>query len=155
VGKGWTGTPAVTSPAGTAIAGLGAPVQTDGGAYIDYTFTLPSGFTLTRPASGDSPVIRVRLNSAPADNGYPLMYQVEVYGEARGQNGASTGDYYSRDRGGSRIIGVDLTHDILSTSEPDSSEDLPATASVLIGEEITYRIGARFFGAQSEITNLI
>ncbi len=156
VGKGWSfaGNPQLTSPGGTAVPGLAAPVidATDPD-FTLYTYTLPDGFTLTRPVFGDTPILRVRLPNATAlDNGASLIYEVEPRGESRAHDNNTVLGDYSLDRRGSRILGVDLALDILSTSEPASTDTLPSTANVLIGEEITYRARAKVFGAHENVT---
>ena len=160
VGRGWSLGSLTLSAPGLAGPALPAPVA-DGGDNL-YTFTLPGTFSLQRPTGSNSPELTVRLSASPADNHLPLTYEVEVYGEARPQSQASTGgyltgDYYSKDRAASRVIGVALTKDIHSTSESGSSDSLPETATVLIGEEVTYRIGFRLFGSQggADITDIV
>lgn len=162
VGKAWnySGNPQLTwniPSTGTAISGLAAPsVDSSDTNFIVYTYTLPAAFVLTRPASGTNPAIRVRLPSATVlDNGTSLVYQVETRGEARGHDGAAIYGNHSLDRRAARFLGIALQHDILSTSEPTSAQTLPSTANVLIGEEVTYRIRAKFFGAYEDITSPI
>lgn len=170
VGKGWVvpnvASPplAVTYPAGTTISGLSMSYNNANPDFIEYTYTLPSSVTIDRPLSGNSPTLRVRLNTTVQDNGASLLYSVEVRGETRNQAGNTIGSgiYYSRDRGAARIIGTSLSKSLATTKNDDGftagSTEVDSTGSiVMIGEDVAFNVGAQIFGLVpgSEISGIV
>ncbi len=83
----------------------------------------------------------VTVNVTPLDNGLPLTMPGMVTGALFDQNNAATGNNYSLDQARYRVIGFNTTKTQLATSEA-----FTVNPDVAIGEEVTYRLRARWFG---------
>lgn len=142
LGSGWTVQSITFSTTGTAGSGGNSASQAGG------VWTLTPG-QLGTLAAGQS--ITVSATLAYSGTPGPLSLVLRVRGEARGQDpGVSAPGNYSYDQRGQRIVGVELAKTLLdSTTEPDS-----AGATVFVGEEATFRLRARFFGAEADITGV-
>ncbi|MDX2111101.1 MAG: isopeptide-forming domain-containing fimbrial protein [Verrucomicrobiota bacterium] len=141
LGSGWTVNSVTLTTPGTGGSG-GAATLVLG----VYTFSPAQVGTL---AQNQTTVITANLTYNNATSSGPLTLKALVQGESVDYAGSSLGNY-SLDQRAHRILGVELIKALLSTSEADSSG-----TNVLIGEELTYRLTARFRGAESDITNIL
>ena len=140
VGSGWTINSITLTTAGSGGTGTGATITT-AGAF--------STAQVGKLAYGSSAVVTV--NAQYSGTPGPLTLVLRARGEARYQNGAATGVYYSHDQAGRRVVGVTTSKTLLSTSEAATT----TAGAVLIGEEATFRLRADFFGIEGDITNLV
>jgi uncharacterized repeat protein (TIGR01451 family)/fimbrial isopeptide formation D2 family protein len=139
LGTGWTYNSAeITSP-----AGLGGAAFNDGGTW---SFTPAQVGTL---AFGQEAVVTVNLTYDNSASVGPLSLRLRVRGEARAHDGTVTGNY-ALDQRAHRILGVELAKELIDTSEPSTTG-----TNVIIGEDLTYRITARFRGAEDDVSNII
>lgn len=129
IGAGWTGvtievvTPGTGGSAGTCSGGCTAA-------------------QIGSLAAGQSAVVRVTATAN--DNGSPLSIVGRVEGSLLDDAGTDTGDDYSLDESKPRVSGASIAKTRLSTSEGGSDD-----ADVLVGEEATFLLRARWFGGES------
>ena len=97
----------------------------------------------------------IRANVTVQDNGAPLSLIPELTGEVLAADrytkadGTIVGTHvgnYSLDHARPRILGTSTTKALVATSETFTNNN-----NVAIGEELTYRLGARFFGGDPAI----
>lgn len=141
LGTGWTVNSITLSTPGT--GGTGGTIATGG------TFSPEQVGTLN---AGQSAVVTV--NAQYSGTPGPLTLNLRVRGEHVGQDGTTTFDDYSLDERGQRIIGATVSLVVLSTSETESIYS-SGRENVYIGEEVTYRMSASFFGADGDLTNVV
>lgn len=141
LGAGWTFHSATLTTPGS--GGTGGAAIDDGGVW---SFTPEQVGTLS---VGQTAVVTVNLTYDSAASNGPLSLRLRVRGEARSHDGTVTGNY-SLDQRGHRILGVELAKALIETSEPSTTG-----TNVIIGEDLTYRITARFRGAEADISNIL
>lgn len=83
----------------------------------------------------------VTVNVTPLDNGLPLTMPGMVTGALFNQSNVATGNNYSLDQARYRVIGFNT-----SKVQQATSEATTINPDVAIGEEVTYRLRARWFG---------
>lgn len=146
LGAGWSVTSIKVSSATAGTNGTAATVGADA-ASVGGVWTF-SPAQLGVLGTGGSIVITVKA----AYSGTPgaLALRLRVRGEARGHDGTTAYGNYSNDQRGQRVVGITLSKTLQSTSEAGST-----TTNVLIGEDVTYRLRASFFGAEDELTSVV
>ncbi len=147
LGAGWTINSIRVTSATAGTGGTAATVGADA--------TLTGGLWTFAPsqlgALGTGGSIVITVNAAYSGTPASLRLRLRVRGESRGEDGLAVTDYYSWDQRGQRIIGVELGKTLQTTSEPAAHS---TGNNVLIGEEATYRLRARFFGAEAGVTSI-
>ncbi|WP_342750871.1 isopeptide-forming domain-containing fimbrial protein [Termitidicoccus mucosus] len=147
LGTGWTinsiRISAATAGTGGTVSTVGANATLEGGLW---TFAPLQLGTL-----GTGGSITITVNAAYSGTPASLRLRLRVRGEARGADGAAVTNYYSHDQRGQRVIGVELDKTVQGTSEPDAHS---SGANVLIGEEATFRLRARLFGAEAGVSGI-
>ncbi|MFH1498952.1 MAG: isopeptide-forming domain-containing fimbrial protein, partial [Verrucomicrobiota bacterium] len=138
LGAGWTINSITLTTPGT--GGSGGTIPVDGAT----PFTTAQFGTLS---SGQTAVITV--NAAYSGTPGPLTLKLRVRGESLGQDGTTAYGDYSLDQRAQRIVGVTLSKDLASTSEPTTSG-----TNVMVGEEVTYLLRADFFGVEDDLTDV-
>lgn len=141
LGTGWTVNSVELTQTGA--GGTGGAATLDGGIL---TFQPGQVGSL---ASGESAVVTLDLTYDSDTSNGPLSLRLRARGEARSHDGTVTGNY-SDDQRAHRILGVELSKELIETSEPSTTG-----TNVIIGEDLTYRITARFRGAEDDVSNII
>ncbi len=150
LGTGWTVNSVTLTTPGTGGSGGAALTGDDGSGLPDSTniryFTPNQVGTL---AVGASAVVTVNLTYNSTSSSGPLTLKLRARGEARSRDGTTVNGNYSLDQRAQRIIGVEL-----ALAFVDTSETVSTGTNVLIGEDLTYRITAKFRGGENTVSNI-
>lgn len=155
LGDGWdlgNTTVSLTTRPGDAV-GPTAATHHGGGSY---SFSSSQLGSLTRAATNPTIVVRVRTRPIN-DTAGSLRILVTLNGAIVLQDDSTSPGDYSFDRARPRIVGADLSKAILTSAPNNGTSEADSTnPNVWIGEEVTFRLRARFFGLETgeSLTNV-